>query len=108
MRKLIVFDHVTLDGYFVGANGDFSWGHTGNDDPEYQAFVAENASGGGQLLFGRKTYDLMASYWPTPIADKQDPVVAAGMNSMRKLCSNRHAGPGFRLHFSNFGHHVGL
>jgi dihydrofolate reductase len=62
------------------------WGHTGNDDPEYQAFVAENASGGGQLLFGRKTYDLMASYWPTPVADKHDPVVAAGMN--------------------NFGHHV--
>jgi hypothetical protein len=25
MRKLIVFNHVTLDGYFVGSNGDFSW-----------------------------------------------------------------------------------
>ena len=89
MRKLIVFNHVTLDGYFVGANGDFSWGHTGNDDPEYQAFVAENASGGGQLLFGRKTYDLMASYWPTPVADQHDPVVAAGMNSMAKVVFSR-------------------
>jgi len=85
MRKLIVFNHVTLDGYFVDANGDFRWAHAGNDDPEYQAFVAENAGGGGQLLFGRKTYDLMASYWPTPVADKHDPVVAAGMNNMSKV-----------------------
>jgi dihydrofolate reductase len=89
MRKLIVFNHVTLDGYFVGANGDFSWAHAGNDDPEYQAFVAENASGGGQLLFGRNTYELMAGYWPTPAADKHDPAVAAGMNSMSKVVFSR-------------------
>ena len=34
MRNLIVFNHVTLDGYFAGLNGDFSWAHTGNDDAE--------------------------------------------------------------------------
>ncbi len=89
MRKLIVFNHVTLDGYFVGVNGDFSWAHRGNDDPEYSAFVAENASGGGQLLFGRVTYDLMARYWPTPLADQHDPAVAAGMNSMSKVVFSR-------------------
>ena len=70
MRRLIVFNNVSLDGYFTGSNGDFSWAHQGTDDAEYQAFVAENASGGGQLLLGRITYELMASYWPT--AD-QDP-----------------------------------
>ncbi len=85
MRKLIVFNHVTLDGYFVGPNGDFSWAHAGNDDPEYAAFVAENASGDGQLLFGRITYELMASYWPTALADQHNPVVAARMNSMPKV-----------------------
>jgi dihydrofolate reductase len=89
MRKLIVFNHVTLDGYFVGANGDFSWAHNGNDDPEYSAFVAENASSGGQLLFGRITYELMASYWPTPIADQHNPDVTAGMNSMSKVVFSR-------------------
>ncbi len=89
MRKLVVFNHVTLDGYFVGVNGDFSWAHIGNDDPEYSAFVAENASGGGQLLFGRITYELMASYWPTPLADQHDPVVAAGMNTMSKVVFSR-------------------
>jgi len=89
MRKLIVFNHITLDGYFVSADGDFSWAHSGNDDPEYSAFVAENASGGGQLLFGRVTYELMASYWPTPIADQHDPVVAAAMNRMPKVVFSR-------------------
>jgi dihydrofolate reductase len=89
MRKLIVFNHVTLDGYFVSGNGDFSWARNGNDDAEYSAFVAENASGGGQLLFGRVTYDLMASYWPTPIADQHNPAVAKGMNSMSKVVFSR-------------------
>lgn len=89
MPKLIVFNHVTLDGYFVGGNGNFSWARSGNDDAEYSEFVAENARGGGELLFGRVTYGLMASYWPTPMADKHDPVVAAGMNSMPKVVFSR-------------------
>jgi dihydrofolate reductase len=89
MRKLIAFNHVTLDGYFVSATGDFSWARNGNDDPEYSAFVAENASSGGQLLFGRVTYELMASYWPTPIADQHNPTVAEGMNRMSKIVFSR-------------------
>jgi len=70
MRRLIVFNHTTLDGYFVGPEGDFRWAAKGNDDPEYAAFVAENASAGGELLFGKITFEMMASYWPTPIADQ--------------------------------------
>jgi dihydrofolate reductase len=89
MRKLIAFNHVTLDGYFVDASGGFNWARHGNDDAEYSAFVAENASGGGQLLFGRITYELMASYWPTPIADQHNPAVAAGMKSMPKVVFSR-------------------
>jgi dihydrofolate reductase len=89
MRKLIAFNHVTLDGYFVSATGDFKWASHGNDDPEFSAFVAENASGGGQLLFGRKTYELMASYWPTAIADQHNPAVAKGMNSAPKVVFSR-------------------
>ena len=89
MRKLIVFNHVSIDGYFTGDNGDFRWAHTGSDDPEFQAFVAGNASGEGQLLFGRITYDLMAGYWPTPMADQQNPVVAKAMNNMQKVVFSR-------------------
>ncbi|MGA7870292.1 MAG: dihydrofolate reductase family protein [Candidatus Binatus sp.] len=89
MRKLTAFNNVTLDGYFTGVNGDFSWAHRGNDDADFNAFIADNARGGGQLLFGRITYELMASYWPTPIALKNDPVVAEGMNSMPKVVFSR-------------------
>ncbi len=89
MRKLVVFNSVTLDGYFAGLNGDFSWAHSGSDDADFNAFVADNASGGGQLLFGRITYELMASYWPTPNAIKNDPVVAEGMNTVPKIVFSR-------------------
>jgi dihydrofolate reductase len=89
MRKLIVFNHISIDGYFTGENGDFRWAHTGNDDPEYAAFVAGNASGGGELLFGRVTYDLMAGYWSSAIADQHDPVVAKAMNNLQKVVFSR-------------------
>ena len=68
MRRLVVFNNVSLDGYFVDANGDMSWAH--KQDPEWSSFVSENASGTAVLVFGRVTYGLMASYWPTPLAMK--------------------------------------
>jgi dihydrofolate reductase len=83
MRKLIVFNNATLDGYFTSANGDMSWAH--KQDPEWVAFTTENAGGGGMLLFGRKTYDLMASYWPTPMAMNNSPTVAERMNQLSKV-----------------------
>jgi dihydrofolate reductase len=89
MPKVVVFENVTLDGYFSGPNGDLSWAHNAQKDPEWDQFVAENASGGGQLLLGRKTYDLMASYWPTLQASRNDPEVAKGMNSLPKVVFSR-------------------
>ena len=89
MRKLIVFNHVSLDGYFVDVNGDMSWAKADHQDAEWNEFVAENASGGGALVFGRITYELMASFWPTPFAIESMPVVAAGMNSMPKVVFSR-------------------
>lgn len=87
MRRLSVFNNVTLDGYFTGPNGDFSWAH--KQDEEWKEFVNGNASGGGVLLFGRITYQLMASYWPTPMALQNDPVVAERMNQMPKVVFSR-------------------
>jgi dihydrofolate reductase len=89
MRKLSSFTQVSLDGYFTGRNGDLSWAHEGQQDAEWNAFVAENASGNGPLLFGRVTYELMVSYWPTPAARENDPVVAEGMNSLPKVVFSR-------------------
>lgn len=89
MPRLIVFNSVTLDGYFAGPNGDLSWAHRDRPDAEWDAFVTGNASGGGRLLLGRKTYELMASYWPTPKAVKNDPAVAEGMNRLEKIVFSR-------------------
>jgi hypothetical protein len=66
MRKLTVFNNVSLDGYFTDSSGDMSWAH--KQDPEWAAFTAENAGGEAELLFGRVTYEMMASFWPTPQA----------------------------------------
>ena len=87
MRKLIVFNQVSLDGFFTDLNGDMSWAH--KQDAEWQAFVEENASAGGELLFGRITYELMASFWPTPFALKNYPIVAERMNSLPKVVFSR-------------------
>jgi dihydrofolate reductase len=86
MRKLIVFNLVTLDGYFAGQDGDISW-H--NVDDEFQELANEASNSGNTLLFGRVTYELMASYWPTPEAIKNDPIVARGMNSATKIVFSR-------------------
>src|SRR5579859_7408540 len=87
MSKLVTYNTVSLDGYFTDADGDMSWAH--KKDPEWQAFVSENASGGGRLLFGRVTYDLMASFWPTALAAQSNPVVVERMNSLEKYVLSR-------------------
>jgi len=89
MRKLSVFNHVSLDGYFTDAKGDMSFARKDTPDAEWDAFVESNASGGGTLVFGRITYDLMAGFWPTPFAAEKFPVVAERMNSLPKVVFSR-------------------
>jgi dihydrofolate reductase len=87
MRKVHTFTSVSLDGYFTDATGDMGWAHRYDD--EWRAFSSGNASGDGELLFGRKTYEMMASFWPTAQAAQMLPEVAAGMNRMRKYVVSR-------------------
>lgn len=89
MRKLIVFNHISLDGYFVDANGDMRFAQNPIPDVEWDAFVAGNAGGGGTLVFGRITYELMVSFWPTPFAAEQMPLVAERMNNLPKVVFSR-------------------
>lgn len=73
---------VSVDGYFEGPNHDLSW-H--NVDNEFNQFAIKQLDEADTLIFGRRTYELMASYWPSEEAKKDDSEVAKRMNEMRKL-----------------------
>jgi dihydrofolate reductase len=83
MRKIIMFNLVTLDGYFEGPKKwDINWHRV---DEEFNEFSVDQLSHAGGLIFGRVTYEGMAAYWPTPAAINDDPVVAGKMNSILKV-----------------------
>jgi dihydrofolate reductase len=67
MRKLLSFMVVTLDGYYEGPNGEFDWP---NVEAAFNEFSISQLNDIDTLLFGRVTYEGMASYWPTPVALK--------------------------------------
>ncbi len=73
---------MTLDGYFEGPERDIGW-H--NVDAEFNEHAVEMLNSTDLLIFGRVTYELMAGYWPTPDAIRNDPVVASLMNSLQKI-----------------------
>jgi dihydrofolate reductase len=86
MRKLFSFNMVTLDGFIAGPGGDISWHNT---DEEFGKFAVEQTGTADILLFGRVTYQMMASYWPTEAAVKDDPIVAGQMNRSPKIVFSR-------------------
>lgn len=82
MRKLVLFNLMTLDGYFEGVDADISW-H--NVDEEFNEFAIAQLKTADALLFGRKTYELMAGYWPTAEAINDNQIVADLMNRFDKI-----------------------
>jgi dihydrofolate reductase len=86
MGKVSVFNFVTLNGYFEGPKRDISWHRHGVEE---NAYAVDAIKSGNMLLFGRVTYEMMANYWPTPLAMKNDPVVAEGMNKAEKIVFSR-------------------
>jgi dihydrofolate reductase len=86
MRKVNVFNFITLNGCYKGPKGDISWHRHGAEENEY---ATDSLSSESTLLFGRVTYQMMASYWPTPIAIKNDPIAAEGMNNSDKIVFSR-------------------
>ncbi len=76
MRKLIVSNLMTLDGFFEGPNG-LDWVVLDADFFEYAQQMLREADA---LLFGRKTYEHMAAHWPTAPADE----IAQKMNHLPK------------------------
>lgn len=86
MGELIMFNLISLDGFFAGPQGEIDWFQT---DDEFDEFAAEQTSLAAALVFGRVTYELMAGYWPSEEARRDEPVIAAKMNEVPKFVFSR-------------------
>ena len=81
MRILYAFVVMTVDGFYEGPDGEFDWP---NVDDEFDRYSVASLEDTGLIVFGRVTYEGMASYWPTAAALEEDPIIAPLMNEIPK------------------------
>ncbi len=84
MRKVIVSNLVSLDGFFEGPGDELDWFVT---DESFFEYAREMLNETGTILFGRKTYQMMVAYWPS--STDNDPVITHKMNSLPKIVFSR-------------------
>src|SRR5690242_468841 len=66
VRKVVLFMHLSLDGFAAGPNGELNFV---SFDEDLQKYAEEIVSTVGSPMYGRATYQLMESYWPTVLKD---------------------------------------
>ena len=86
MRRVIVSNLISLDGYLAATDGDLGWFAVG---PEFMAYAQVLMREVGGMLFGRVTYEMMRDYWTSPAAVEGDPLVAGPMNEKPKYVFSR-------------------
>lgn len=64
MRKLVLFLHASLDGFVEGPNGEMDIGWV-SYDPDLENHANEILSTADTVIWGRGTYQMMHSYWPS-------------------------------------------
>lgn len=82
MKKLILFNSVTADGYFEDSKGLVGWHHA---DAEFNEFAIRQLNESGALLLGRKTFAMMQDYWTSVAAFENNPAVAVIMRDKSKF-----------------------
>ena len=68
MRRLVWFVSTSIDGFLARHDGDMSWASV---DEELHWHFNDVLADTGAFLEGRKTYELMAAYWPTADEDPE-------------------------------------
>lgn len=90
MRRIVLLEHVSLDGYLAGPNGEMDWIHVGDELWDY---VDPLTAAADAAIFGRKTYEMMVSYWPTagdgPQATAHDANHSRWLNAATKVVVSR-------------------
>jgi dihydrofolate reductase len=82
MRKVIVSEMLTSDGYFAGPDGEIDW-FFWNEEMEKSAI--DLISTVDTLLFGRVTYELMVNYWPSASSPTENPIIINKMINLPKI-----------------------
>lgn len=83
MRKVIVSNLISLDGFLEGADHDLSWFSVDEEFFDYARGLLDTVD---SILFGRITYEMMAAYWTSPAAAQEnDAFITGKMNSLSKL-----------------------
>jgi dihydrofolate reductase len=86
MKKIISFMHLSLDGFVAGPNGEMNWIKV---DEEIFDYVGRRIVKTDTALYGRVTYQMMESYWPTagdkPNASRHDIEHSKWYNKVRKV-----------------------
>lgn len=86
MARLIVWNLMTLDGYMEGPGHGLSF-HSDVWGDELEQLSIAQLRVAGALMFGRRTHDLMASYWTTASGEATE--VADFMNALPKFVFSR-------------------
>jgi dihydrofolate reductase len=90
MRKVTMLEHVSLDGFMAGPNGEMDWIHV--DEEMFDAGL-RLTDAADTAIFGRATYQMMQSYWPTaadrPGASRHDVAHGRWINAATKLVFSR-------------------
>ena len=66
MRRIVMFNRVTVDGNFAGPDGNLDWVVP---EEELDKAAAKNLSGADTILFGRRTYEMFEGFWPRAVDD---------------------------------------
>jgi dihydrofolate reductase len=96
MRKVVVAEFITLDGYIVGPDEDVSWVIEGFDATMHNDLAESMSESFDLYVFGRVTYDIFAPYWPHAVpyepgdersvsAGKEDPRIIRALNETPKI-----------------------
>jgi len=80
MARVIVDSLISLDGYFAGPHDEIDWFVSDEESLEWSRKILRRA---GAVLFGRVTYEGMASYWPG--TEDADPFVRQRLNELPKI-----------------------
>ena len=85
MKKIIVQEFITLDGFIEDANDNQMKWVTDSFNEEIAKEQLKDANNIDTILFGRKTYDILSAYWPTSAAKERDPEMFKQLNNSAKI-----------------------